>query len=305
MKLPDNLFAGERRDDLVEMVDIAPTILDLIGLPPYPRFQGRSLVEYIKTGAVESKLGYASLLQRGNDLVCVKSRDEKLVDDAWSGESQWFDLRNDPEERSPLLVSHEQSLTFRERARRLQLEASLGLHVLIAFDPADRSEVNGKLTCPTLGSYRFFAERRRVQITPLENGVAFRIRPTKDAPSGRAGGTACEYAHLFVSVWPHSAPALEIERDGEPVPADVFLGGPDLQPLDNQDGTLDLTALTGSANLVDPAALEPGFRVYVWYVLPPKVLEDTEMDPKTMEALSALGYLDSEPSTDHHPLSER
>ena len=291
IKLPNSLHAGERREGLIEMVDIAPTILDLVGLPAHARFQGKSLVKYIETGTFESKLGYASLVHRGNDLVCVKSLHEKFLEDAWRGEAQWFDLRRDPGELSALPVPHDRSAAFRDRAMRLQLEASLGLHVLVIFAPGDETPVGGRVACQAMGSHRFFSAGRRVRIVPGDDSISFTIRPVADV-SSESGDTACDYVHLFVSMWPNASPTLEIERDGKPISADAAVGGPDFDPLDVQGGTLDLKALTGPANLVDPGILNPAFRVYVWYVMPPKTLEDDEIDPATKEALKALGYLD-------------
>lgn len=47
---PGAIPAGERIDDLVQSIDLAPTILDLLGLEIPASFQGRSLVERIRGG---------------------------------------------------------------------------------------------------------------------------------------------------------------------------------------------------------------------------------------------------------------
>jgi arylsulfatase A-like enzyme len=42
--------AGERRDALVQTIDIGPTLLDFFGVPPTPRMQGRSLASVVAEG---------------------------------------------------------------------------------------------------------------------------------------------------------------------------------------------------------------------------------------------------------------
>ncbi len=45
--VPDRRFGAKKVDRLVRTIDIAPTLLDLLGLPPEPRFEGHSLAPYL------------------------------------------------------------------------------------------------------------------------------------------------------------------------------------------------------------------------------------------------------------------
>src|SRR5262249_22562701 len=42
--------AGRRVAENVSLIDLAPTLLDLLGLPPEPRFEGRSLAPLVRPG---------------------------------------------------------------------------------------------------------------------------------------------------------------------------------------------------------------------------------------------------------------
>ena len=89
---------GKTIDALATHIDIAPTLLDLAGLPPKPGSQGESLVPLIRG----SKAGVHEYLFGEEDiLVPLRSvRDEryKLILDERDGRKQLFDDREDPGE---------------------------------------------------------------------------------------------------------------------------------------------------------------------------------------------------------------
>jgi len=106
---PGTLPAGRRSRALVEYVDLAPTLLDAVGLPPEPGMQGRSLWPLL-TGA-------ADLHQHRDDVYCeyynampwhtdpaaqatmVRTRTHKLVAVHGTDTGELYDLGEDPPER--------------------------------------------------------------------------------------------------------------------------------------------------------------------------------------------------------------
>lgn len=82
-----------------EHVDIPPTLLHLLGLPPHPGFQGCDLLSSFRRSArdrylvAQSPLAHQYAIVRGN---------WKLVYDAEFRETRLFDLRDDPGERRDL-----------------------------------------------------------------------------------------------------------------------------------------------------------------------------------------------------------
>ncbi len=93
---------------LVELVDLAPTLLEAAGLPPEPGMQGRSLWPGIAAGRGRSDretvfCEYVNAMSwhaqdRPTILSMVRSRDHKLVVDHGTGGGELYDLTADPGE---------------------------------------------------------------------------------------------------------------------------------------------------------------------------------------------------------------
>jgi arylsulfatase A-like enzyme len=104
LHVPLLLLAPGRRagvvDETVSLIDVAPTILDLVGAPAEPSFEGHSLV---RPGARAP--AYAELLV--NALGKEPPQDRALVDGSRklmltpAGGEQFYDLGSDPGERNP------------------------------------------------------------------------------------------------------------------------------------------------------------------------------------------------------------
>jgi tetratricopeptide (TPR) repeat protein len=59
LRFPDRRFAGRRVSDIVRLIDIAPTICSLLGLPSLASFEGRSLSAAISGGALPAVPAYS------------------------------------------------------------------------------------------------------------------------------------------------------------------------------------------------------------------------------------------------------
>jgi arylsulfatase A-like enzyme len=101
------MTARERRPEVVSTIDLAPTLLDLLDLPPLPGAQGRSL---LRTGPGDARPAFAEwrdfrlLLKRheagpGDFQIGVQDGDAKLIKDLLvPGASLLFDQAVDPAE---------------------------------------------------------------------------------------------------------------------------------------------------------------------------------------------------------------
>jgi arylsulfatase A-like enzyme len=81
------------RSGLAQHVDVAPTVLDLLGLPPHPGFQGVSLIEPRRSFA------YAAVQTPMANQYSISHESYKLVIDARRRTAVFRDLINDPGER--------------------------------------------------------------------------------------------------------------------------------------------------------------------------------------------------------------
>ena len=97
-----NLPQGRVVDALASNVDAAPTILDLVGLPPLGDAQGRSMVPLIE-GKAESLHDY---VYGEEDVVVplrsVRNLHYKLIHNLWDGKNQLFNLDRDPGEQQDI-----------------------------------------------------------------------------------------------------------------------------------------------------------------------------------------------------------
>jgi arylsulfatase A-like enzyme len=118
LRFPGRLPPGRRVAARARLVDVTPTILDLLGLPPEPGLQGRSLVPLIGGGGV----GFDAVSEHGRpgsgaEEVCVRRGAlSYLVGPA--GEAL-FDLASDPGETNNLAAARPAALA----ALRTEVEA--------------------------------------------------------------------------------------------------------------------------------------------------------------------------------------
>src|SRR5262249_39735460 len=118
----------------VSMIDLAPTLLDALGLPPAPSFRGRSLLPVLRGEASvreRTLLAETNFTTDGHPLVALRDRDQKLIVHLAPGKeldpsvlrTELFELDKDPGERDDLSRLPEaerlrrQALAFVRRAR--------------------------------------------------------------------------------------------------------------------------------------------------------------------------------------------
>jgi arylsulfatase A-like enzyme len=101
---PGGLPAGRVVSDPVSIVDIAPTVLDLAGLPVPPGVEGRSLRPLLDgSGSLPERTVVAELYVKPNlNLqVALRRADHKIVQSLNFPHREAYDLGGDPRERDP------------------------------------------------------------------------------------------------------------------------------------------------------------------------------------------------------------
>jgi arylsulfatase A-like enzyme len=144
LRFPGRLPAGARVRAPVRLLDVMPTVLELVGLPAPPGIQGRSLVPLITAGepravgAVTSEFndgrteGSFESIRRGGLTYIVDGRREQI-----------FDHESDPEERRDLAPARGAELAalrkelalWQQECRELRAELGPGTET-VAPDPA-------------------------------------------------------------------------------------------------------------------------------------------------------------------------
>lgn len=100
IKLPKNLVQSKRIEQQVELIDIVPTILDILGIKKYNFMQGESLLPLIlNDGNYNKKYAFSN----AGVLRCVRTSQWKLIFDESNNSYEMYDLGNDPKERTNLI----------------------------------------------------------------------------------------------------------------------------------------------------------------------------------------------------------
>lgn len=89
-------------EEPVELIDLVPTVLDLLGLPQHPGTMGRSLAPVVDGGPTDALVGHLAFAESslpGNGWRSVVSRQHQLLYDVSTDERRLFDLGADPTEQ--------------------------------------------------------------------------------------------------------------------------------------------------------------------------------------------------------------
>jgi len=283
-----------RVEGLVEMVDVAPTILDVAGVQAPERFQGRSFLPQLSGESAEARAGFAALNLGWSSLRAAKTTENKYIRDVAEGENFWFDLTNDPGEHSPLETPGEWGRELVDRMNRELVGGATGLHVMLVSD-ADPREATVTITCPDCGEANEVREEWAAELTRSGDRIdwVFHSGQVNPIPPSEKPTQASKRVHARLTL---NAPAtaliqIDMRVEGQPVnPESVFAGSaPDHLAL---DGTvLSLMDLAAAPDRFDLVTLPTGFGVYVWYVPGPTALTDADVPREIQDRLKALGYV--------------
>jgi arylsulfatase A-like enzyme len=297
IKMPGGQFGGERRDGLVEMVDLAPTLLDVLGVPPEPEFQGRSFRALLETGAQAPRIGYAALVNLAASARTAKTTEYKYLTDVVAHQESWFDLVRDPGEKSPAAAPAPAAEALRPHTRKLGLQGAEGLHILMTCGE-EKHTVTGSIEAANLGPFDLHYYEWKSQVTASENKLEFRFltKHPEDVSHQRdvwhTQLAEQDNAHLRIPMPPETEFRLHLEVDGHPVPPELLtLGTAAETQLPGPDAPLHPLDILAGADTYDPAGLPRKFAIYVWYVTPSPDIPEETLDPKIRDNLKALGYL--------------
>ena len=294
-KLPGERFRGEQRDALVEMVDISPTLLDAVGAPPEPRFQGKSFWGYVNSGEIAPAIGFASLELNAANMQTAKTVEKKYIRDLGAGTSFWYDLAADPGEHHPISDIPPWGEELLQWTSRMEQRGRTGLHILVTRQPGTNHEVRCYVEAKRFGAYEMFFPYGRGGGMHEDNGVVFLIhlRDIEDPGHNRIWREAMGHdnAHLFVEVPKDEPVTLTVEKDGATVgPEDVYIGRA-TAPMALDHAVLIPGEIEAAWTELQPAEAAETFGVYVWYEAESGSVKREELDPDVRDVLRGHGYL--------------
>jgi arylsulfatase A-like enzyme len=297
MKLPGIQNTPRVIENIVETIDIAPTILQSIGVKPNPRFQGRSLSGIINGEDDPHRLGYARLRLAQVDMHTVRSDRYKYIFDVTTKQQTLFDLVADPNEQNPRSAIPPEAAALVEYARDRTTADAVGFHFLLIDIEASNRPVEATVHVSGMGEHDF--RHPGGDIVTERNGdtISFQGRMeyadddrqlfelwTREvrlnnfvhihAEAHIDGQVGITFAHR---AQPPSPPAtqggqsgMSFPLDGTPIPLTAFIAGPDRYAM---------------------TTLPEQFAIYAWYVPEAESIADSELPPEVLESLEALGYL--------------
>jgi len=293
VKLPHQAEAGTSREDVVELVDVAPTVLHLLGLPVPPKFEGNII---LPENQRDSPYAFASLRLEKRSMRMARDSAYKVIQDAVAAQEESFDLQADMGETSPLDPGLAVLQPLRHHVERTSSMGAPGLHVLITGSLDDGRTFRGSIDGEDFGtpSLHYDALNASLEASPSSVSFAVALSPGEGAPGGLSAWSGVyatqNHAHLLI---PCAAQPLRVALDleGQPVPQElVFSPLEDSTPL--VAGSPVNARQLRSNTRYDPAVLPERVAVYVWYADSAAEIEDDQVDDEMWNALEALGYIE-------------
>jgi hypothetical protein len=258
--------AGVRVEQPVGSADVAPTLLELLGIDVPAELDGRSLVSLWKNPETAPEPIAGSLVQEGSALLSSLIDDSKYIVSSSARSEELYDLREDALEATDISSQHPDRLAAHRRQMLPRIARLPGLHLVVIGDPDGNGRSNDR--GPT-GS--------------LEGSITF----VDTAGPARTFFVACEAcvrvedSRLALSLPLRPGPQwinLPEVTDIAEARFDLSIGG---QPVD---------ALQGGRDRAELLTAEPAPGLYV-FVTGGGELTPTELSPDHIEQLEALGYL--------------
>ena len=151
VRTPDEDFVPRAIEDAVELIDVVPTVLQLMDLNPgRARMQGKSLVPLLRGEERAARPTFTHAMSKGTQRHSVRDGRWRYILEDESGAEQLFDLQTDPGELRDVVAEHPVELKrlgellaaqrAADDALRIRLDASLERSEL---DAATQAELDG------------------------------------------------------------------------------------------------------------------------------------------------------------------
>ena len=297
VKLPEAHRAEQRIDGVIELIDIAPTVLEVCGVTRPGSFQGRSLKPELDGVAPKDATAYASLFLEKASVEAARNAQSKYIHDIVIGKKVWFDLATDPHEQHQLAGPPTTGAMLERYAARINVAGQSGLHILVTGSLKEHHTISGRVKGTSVGKPLLQYDANNGEVAPIAGGFDFTVR-TKSGPDSPSDIVAWHenvaeqnHAHITAPADLASPMTITITMDGAPAPAaSVFVGN----AMENRaliKAVIDPKTILARPERFAPMALPRRLAVYVWFVPPVDTITDANLDPGMAEALRAMGYV--------------
>jgi hypothetical protein len=300
ISLPGKLPAGKRLTNQVRLLDIVPTILDILDIRPWTHLEGVSLLPIIDgTGdpdpgganLLPHRFAYSEAMLYGDEKKCLTAHPWKLIYDTASREMELMNLSSDPGETADLAGAEPEIKTTLEEVLMKTLLATSETW-FVEVESGERPHIFdlkvGLMKEPisgTFGTYRVLDSEGRMVNDDL--GVF-----------AETGGNVLKIESLEIekgltmafTAEPQLTPVIfDFRIDGRPAESITFLGGnlsqPEAMPFVEQ-------ATRRSRIMGDPAGRPDPPYILVWHSTDPfGASTEVRLRGGTERELRALGYI--------------
>jgi arylsulfatase A-like enzyme len=297
---------GESRriDHIVQLVDIAPTLAELLDLPLSWPIEGQSLVPLINDFEIEPRLARSSLASTiplesmpvetiPNSILYLRSLSDGRYKAIWNdslGAVRFYDLHSDPHEQQPHEALPQGFSHFEDAFAQFPTDRLDGLTIMLCAEPGKDTTFSGTIAGDIPEQLRF---RAQLPGRKLErDGDTWRFEITIDGSKPLPYASAYYNPVLFGSVASEASVTLSIEVDGEPMPNSRIqvLGFEDAGLPENS--TVNPSRHPGNFAENHPARVETRPSAWIWNSTSEGEIANTsEIDEEILEDLRALGYL--------------
>jgi len=278
--LPGKFQAAEPFTERVSTVDIAPTILDILGLPLPSYYQGQSLVSQADRDDLSARTIFAEGIGSGHKKKAALKNDYKLIYTTNSNTFELYNLKDDPKELRNLTNRlPEIELPMKRTLQSFIAQSSRGIHVALK-PPPGLEMCEGTLT--TEGTF--------ISVMPLDltNPKIFRTSPDSKEIFFRLR-SAHEANGIAFEVDPPEAPIrLNLTRKNDQPSVSIYMGTSPGKPL-RSPVALDREMLREVSDSPKPEMQKDG--LYIWLKEGSRKAKPVEIGAKTKEELETLGYL--------------
>ncbi|MFP6615716.1 MAG: sulfatase-like hydrolase/transferase, partial [Candidatus Hydrogenedentota bacterium] len=311
VKLPRNRLAGTHNDHIIETVDLAPSVLEYIGLQPEPGFQGLSFASASKS---RRPIAYSSLRLDEKSMEAAQTDTWKLIVDHNTRKKQWFNLINDPGELHPIAAAPQDPDPLLRHIQKMSRMGTDGLHLMFTHDSTRPVNFTGKIKGITNYELNYPEELTETELSgdTLSFSINMPEANNKFLPSSKWRRSLddplmqkliliqqpddfmseMDYAEFVIPLALDDPITLDIQLDDTTVPHQIV-------NLGIRGNHASLTNLKGEPQLWIAGPFEFSLEslpretsVNIWYVPPADAIRDDELDPELKEALRGLGYLD-------------